>query len=411
MITPNFIFNSIIAILVVNFVLNQWLNWLDSRNDKNELPKELDGIYSQEKYEKSRAYDKIKTKFSFVSSGFSLLLMLGMLFFKGFAFVDEVSRTITSHPVLLSLVFFGVLMFTSDIISMPFSLYNIFVIEEKFGFNKTTIKTFVLDKLKGALLAVVLGGGIMFLFVWVYNSTGELFWLWSWLFFTIIMVLITMFYASVFIPLFNKLTPLPKGELRSEIEAYCEKVGFKLDNLFVMDGSKRSTKANAFFSGLGSKKRIVLYDTLVDNYSKEEITAVLAHEVGHYKKKHTLTSLIISVLQIGVMLFILSLVIESNDLPLALGIKQKSFHISLLVFSILYTPISLITGIAMNIFSRKNEYEADWYAKTTYDHQPLISSLKKLSSDSLSNLTPHPYHVFVNYSHPTLLQRIRALNK
>jgi STE24 endopeptidase len=308
-------------------------------------------------------------------------------------------------------VFFAILMIASDILSLPFSLYSIFVIEEKFGFNKTTIKTFILDKIKGALVAAILGGVVLSLFVWFYSFTGELFWFWSWLLFVAIMLLMTMFYASVFVPLFNKLTPLPEGELRTEIEQYCTKVGFKLDNLFVMDGSKRSTKANAFFSGLGAKKRIVLFDTLVDNYTKEEITAVLAHEVGHYKKKHTLTSLILSALQVGVMLFLFSLVISSKQIPLALGIQEPSFHIGFLVFSILYTPLSMLTGVLMNMVSRKNEYEADNYAKTTYNHNPLILALKKLSGDSLSNLTPHPINVFVNYSHPTLLQRIRSLNK
>tara|TARA_R110001592_G_scaffold53477_3_gene163928 strand:- start:4714 stop:5949 length:1236 start_codon:yes stop_codon:yes gene_type:complete len=411
MITPEIIFNAIVAILVLSFLFDQWLNWLDTTNEPNKLPQEIADVYDEEKYLISKKYDKVKTRFSLISSAFSLLLMLGMLFFKGFAFVDALSRSITSHPVLLSLVFFAILMIALDILSLPFSLYSIFVIEEKFGFNKTTIKTFILDKIKGALLAAILGGVVLYLFVWFYNFTGELFWFWSWLIFVAIMLLMTMFYASVFVPLFNKLTPLPDGELRTEIEQYCTKVGFKLDNLFVMDGSKRSTKANAFFSGLGAKKRIVLYDTLVDNYTKEEITAVLAHEVGHYKKKHTLTSLILSALQVGIMLYLLSLVINSSQISLALGIQESSFHIGLLVFSILYTPLSMLTSILMNVVSRKNEYEADNYAKSTYNHKSLILALKKLSGDSLSNLTPHHFNIFINYSHPTLLQRIRSLNK
>lgn len=411
MITLHLIFVCLIIIIVFNFLFDQWLNWLDTKSAKTSLPTEISDIYDDEKYHQSIKYDKVKAKFSLFSSAFSLLLMLLMLFFDGFAFLDSHLRSITEHPVYLSLLFFGVLMLLSDLLNLPFSLYSIFVIEERFGFNKTTLKTFVLDKIKGALVAVILGGGIMYLFVWFYNFTGKMFWVWGWLLFIVVMLLMTMFYASVIVPLFNKLTPLPEGELRQEIENYCKKVGFKLDNLFVMDGSKRSTKANAFFSGLGAKKRIVLYDTLVNNYSKEEITAVLAHEVGHYKKKHTLLTLVISIIQVGLMLFLLSLVINSNNISLALGVQQKSFHIGILVFSILYTPFSTISGILMNIISRKNEYEADNYAKTTYNHLPLISALKKLSSDSLSNLMPHTYNVFVNYSHPTLLQRIRALNK
>ena len=332
-----------------------------------------------------------------------------MLFFNGFAFVDAYARTITDHVLFLPLVFFAILIIASDILTTPFSIYSTFVIEEKFGFNRTTIKTYVLDKLKGALVGVIIGGGLMMLFIWFYNYTGELFWLWTWGAIAIFMILITMFYASVIVPLFNKLTPLEEGELKTEIITYCKKVGFNLDNLFVMDGSKRSSKANAFFSGLGSKKRIVLYDTLANEYSKEEITAVLAHEIGHYKKKHTLTTMVVSVAQIGVMLFILSLVINKPEFSIALGVKEKSFHLGLLVFSMLYSPLSMLIGVVMNVISRKNEYEADNYAKTTYSADPLVSSLKKLSVDSLSNLTPHPYYVFMNYSHPTLLQRIKAL--
>jgi STE24 endopeptidase len=408
---PQTIFNIIITIIVLNFILERWLDWLNDKNSSEKLPEELKGIYDEEKYAKQRAYDKVKGKFSIVSSLFSFVLILLMLFFKGFVFVDELAKSYTENVILLPLLFFAILMVASDILTTPFSLYSTFVIEEKFGFNRTTIKTYILDKIKGALIGAILGGGIMALFIWFYNYTGELFWLWTWGAFAVIMVLMTMFYASVIVPLFNKLTPLEDGDLKAEITDYCKKVGFKLDNLFVMDGSKRSSKANAFFSGLGSKKRIVLYDTLANEYSKEEITAVLAHEIGHYKKKHTLTTIVVSVLQVGLMLFVLSLVINRPEFSLALGIKEKSFHVSLIVFSLLYSPLSMLIGVTMNVISRKNEYEADNYAKTTYKAEPLVSSLKKLSVDSLSNLTPHHYYVFVNYSHPTLLQRINALYK
>ncbi|PCJ26546.1 MAG: peptidase M48 [Flavobacteriales bacterium] len=403
------IFYIIITIIVLNFMLEQWLSWLNDKNSSETLPDELKGIYDEDKYAKQRAYDKVKGKFSIISSSFSFVLILLMLFFNGFAFVDDLAKSFTENAILLPLLFFAILMIASDILTTPFSIYSTFVIEEKFGFNRTTIKTYVLDKIKGLLIGVVLGGGLMALFIWFYNYTGEYFWLWTWGAVAVFMILITMFYATLIVPLFNKLTPLEDGELKEEITSYCKKVGFKLDNLFVMDGSKRSSKANAFFSGLGSKKRIVLYDTLANEYSKEEITAVLAHEIGHYKKKHTLTSIVISIFQIGFMLFILSLVINKPEFSLALGVQEKSFHVSLIVFSLLYSPLSMLIGIIMNIISRKNEYEADNYAKTTYNAEPLIGSLKKLSVDSLSNLTPHPYYVFVNYSHPTLLERIKAL--
>ena len=404
------IFKIIITIIVLNFLLERWLDWLNDKNSAEALPDELKGIYDDEKYAKQRAYDKVKGRFSTLSSTFSFVLILGMLFFNGFAFIDDYVRTITNDPLLIPILFFAILIVASDVLTTPFSLYSTFVIEEQFGFNRTTIKTYILDKIKGALVGVIIGGGLLTLFIWFYNSTGKLFWLWTWGAITIFMILATMFYASVIVPLFNKLTPLEDGELKQEITIYCKKVGFNLDNLFVMDGSKRSSKANAFFSGLGSKKRIVLYDTLANEYSKEEITAVLAHEIGHYKKKHTLTSMVVGVLQVGIMLFILSLVINQPEFSLALGVQEQSFHIGILVFSMLYSPLSMLIGVVMNVLSRKNEYEADNFAKTTYMAEPLVSSLKKLSVDSLSNLTPHPYYVFMNYSHPTLVQRIKALN-
>lgn len=406
---PETIFYIIIIIIVLNFVLERWLSWLNDKNSSENLPAELKGIYDEEKYAKQRAYDKVKGKFSIISSSFSFILILLMLFFNGFAYIDGLAKTFTDNAILLPLVFFAILMIASDVLNTPFSLYSTFVIEEKFGFNRTTIKTYIMDKIKGALVGLILGGGLMTLFIWFYNYTGNFFWLWSWGAFALFMIFITMFYASVIVPLFNKLSPLEDGDLKEEIINYCKKVGFKLDNLFVMDGSKRSSKANAFFSGLGSKKRIVLYDTLANEYSKEEITAVLAHEIGHYKKKHTLSTMVVSILQIGLMLFVLSLVVNRPEFSLALGVKEKSFHISLLVFSLLYSPLSMAIGVTMNVISRKNEYEADNYAKTTYKAEPLVDSLKKLSVDSLSNLTPHPYYVFINYSHPTLLQRIKAL--
>jgi STE24 endopeptidase len=269
----------------------------------------------------------------------------------------------------------------------------------------------VLDKLKGYIIGGLLGGGLLALFIWFYESAGNLFWVYAWIAFSGFMILMTTFYASVIVPIFNKLTPLAEGELRSAIEEYCVKVNFKLDNLFVMDGSKRSAKANAFFSGLGSKKKIVLFDTLIKNHTNEELVAVLAHEAGHYKKKHTQGGVILSVLQTGLMLYILSLVIDSPLLAQALGSEIQSFHLGILVFGLLYSPLSMVMGIGMNMLSRKNEYEADAYARETYSSEALQSALKKLSVDNLSNLLPHPAYVFFHYSHPTLLQRLSALKK
>jgi STE24 endopeptidase len=300
-------------------------------------------------------------------------------------------------------------MFASDIITTPFAYYKTFVIEEKFGFNKTTIKTFILDKIKGWFMLAIIGGGILALIIWFYEATGTHFWLYAWFLVTAFSVFMNMFYSKLIVPLFNKQTPLEEGELRNKIADYAKTVGFKLNKIFVIDGSKRSTKANAYFSGFGSEKRVALYDTLIKDLDDEEIVAVLAHEVGHYKRKHIIFNLFASILLTGLTLYILSLFISNPLLSNALGVSIPSFHIGLIAFGLLYSPISEITGLIMNVMSRKFEYQADNYAKDTYAGEPLITSLKKLSKNSLSNLTPHPAYVFMHYSHPTLLERIKNL--
>ncbi|PCJ81362.1 MAG: peptidase M48 [Flavobacteriales bacterium] len=403
------IFIIIVSILVFNYLLERVLEYLNNKTWSNELPKEAEGIYDSEKYKKAREYDRINSRFGFLTSTFSFLLMIGMLFFDGFAFLDEFVRNYTEHPILMALLFFGILAVASDILTEPFSLYSTFVIEEKFGFNRTTVKTYIFDKIKSAILGAIIGGGLFSLFVWFYETAGEYFWLYAWALVTVFMLFMAMFYSSLIVPLFNKLTPLEEGGLRTEIEDYCKKVGFKLNNLFVIDGSKRSTKANAFFSGLGPKKKIVLYDTLIEKHTNDELLAVLAHEVGHYKKKHTRTSIFISVLQTGLTLYLLSLMINLPQFSIALGAEKQSFHIGIIVFGMLYSPLSMILGLGMNILSRKNEFEADAYAKETYKGEPLRTALKKLSVDNLSNLTPHAAYVFFHYSHPPLLKRLKAL--
>ncbi len=306
-------------------------------------------------------------------------------------------------------MFFAVIGLISSLIGLPFEIYDTFWIEEKFGFNKTTPKLFVMDKLKGLVLAVVIGGGIIALLTFLFGLLGNMFWLAAWGVVAVFSIFFAMFYTNLLLPIFNKLTPLESGELRASIEKYAAKVNFPLTNILVMDGSKRSTKANAFFSGLGSKKNIVLYDNLINDMNTEEITAVLAHEVGHYKKKHVLQSMVISVVQMGIIFFVFGWLASNPLMAEVLGAKQNSFHLSLITFSLLFSPISIITGLLMNLFSRKNEYEADNYARETYAAIPLITSLKKLSVNHLSNLQPHPAFVFFNYSHPTLLQRMRNL--
>jgi len=409
--TANFLFVAIVLIILLGFILDRVLSLLNQKSWKPEIPAEMLGFYDEEKYKKSHDYEKARGTFNVWSSLFSLVLILLMLFFNGFAYLDAWVRDITENQYLMPLLYFGILFFISDILSLPFSVYSTFVIEEKFGFNKMTPFIFITDKLKGMLLAVILGGAILCLFIWFYSTMGSKFWIPLWVFLTLFGMFMTMFYTSLIVPLFNKLSPLEEGELRTAIESYCEKVGFKLTNLFVIDGSKRSSKSNAYFSGLGPKKKIVLFDTLIENQQTEEIVAVLAHEIGHYKLKHTLIGMILSFAQSGIMLYLMSLVIAHQLLGEALGVNQMSLHIGLICFTMLYSPLSTIFGILMNIVSRKNEFQADAYAATTYKAEKMIVALKKLSVDNLSNLYPHPAYVFVHHSHPPILKRIDSIKK
>lgn len=406
---PESLFYIIVAIIVIDFIIDEILDFLNAKHFDDPVPAELEDVYNQEEYEKSQRYKKENYKFGVVTSTFSLLLMLGFLFFDGFAYVDSVARSLAENEIWIALIFFGIIMFASDLLTLPFSWYSTFVIEEKFGFNKTSYKTFIIDKLKSWGLTILVGGGILAIIVWFYQMAGDNFWWYAWILVTIFSLVVNMFYAKLIVPLFNKQSPLPEGSLRTKIEAYSTKVGFKLENIFVIDGSKRSTKANAYFSGFGSEKRITLYDTLVNDLEEEEIVSVLAHEVGHYKKKHVFANIAASIITTGFTLWLLSVFVGNPVLSQALGVAQPSFHIGLIAFGILYSPISEVTGLLMNYLSRKFEYQADNFAKNTYNGGALISSLKKLSKTSLSNLTPHKAYVFMHYSHPTLLQRYRNL--
>ncbi|MFC2152270.1 M48 family metallopeptidase [Bacteroidota bacterium] len=405
------IFYIIIGILIFDYILDQFLDYLNATKRSSVLPNELKGIYEEDKYKKSQDYDKANHKFSIITSSFNLVLILVFLYFSGFAFIDNMARSYSSNSILIALIFFGIIMFASDIIHTPFNIYDTFIIEEKFGFNRTTVKTFILDKFKGWLIAAFIGGGLLSLIIWFYNTVGQYFWVYAWIAVSLFMVFMTMFYTSLIVPLFNKLKPLEDGDLKEEITSFCKTTDFKLDNVFVIDGSKRSTKANAYFSGLGKKKKIVLFDTLIKKLSKEEIVAVLAHEIGHYKKKHTLISIFTSIIQTGLTLFILSLFVGNPELSKALGSDIPSFHLGLITFGFLYSPISTIIGLFMNIVSRKNEYAADQFASEKYKGSYLQNALKNLSVTNLSNLTPHPLYVFFNYSHPTLLQRLKFIDK
>lgn len=407
--TATILFYIFIAILIISFIFDKIIDTLNSKHFDAAIPDELSDVYQLDAYKKSQAYKKTNAVFSNLTGLFSLLLTLSFFFFEGFKFTDELSRSYSENSIVIALIFFGVIMMGSSLLTLTFSYYKTFVIEEKFGFNKSTKTTFFIDKIKEILMTIVLGGGILSIIVWFYQVAGNQFWLYAWGLVTAFSLLMNLFYSKLIVPLFNKQTPLEEGELKIAIEKYAQKVGFTLDNIFVIDGSKRSTKANAYFSGFGSQKRITLFDTLIKDLEIDEIVAVLAHEVGHYKRKHIIFNFIASSLLTGLTFYIFSLFIDAPLLSSALSVTTPSFHIGLIAFGVLYTPISEITGLLMNKLSRKFEYQADNFAKETFNGASLISSLKKLSKNSLSNLTPHPAYVFVHYSHPTLLKRIQNL--
>lgn len=405
----NLIFYCIIGILIGEYLLATTLNFLNAKRFTDPIPKQLCDVYNAEEYKKSQDYKATNYRFGIFTSTFSLLLILGFLILGGFGWVDHYVSGLTDNRTLQSLLFFGIIMIGSDILNTPFGYYRTFVIEEQFGFNKTTLTTFIMDKVKGLLMIIVVGGGILTLVLWFFEWAGTTFWLYTWGMITVFSVFMNLFYSRLIVPLFNTQEPLEDGSLKSKNESYAKNVGFEIHNIFVINGSKRSTKANAYFSGFGREKRITLYDTLINDLEEDEIVAVLAHEVGHYKKNHIIFNLITSTVLTGLMLFILSLFINNPSISLAIGVDRPSFHAALIGFGMLYSPISEVTGLLMNYFSRKFEYQADDYAKSTFAATPLVTSLKKLSKNSLSNLTPHPAYVFMHYSHPPLKDRIRNL--
>lgn len=409
----------IISLVIFNYLFSNILDYINHRNWKDEIPNELEDFYDKEKYKKAKNYALSKNKIGLFSSSISFLLVISLLFFNGYGIIDQFANSDffksfeslkINSSFIQSGVFFLILFILNSVISIPFSYYNTFVIEEKFGFNKTTKSTFFIDIIKSTFLSLFIGGILLFLALFLYDNLNEGFWLWLWIGLSLLMILINMFYADLIVPIFNKLTPLGDGELRNKIEKYSKDVGYLLKNIYVIDGSKRSTKANAFFSGLGPRKTIALYDTLIEKHTENELVAVLAHEVGHFKKKHIFSGLIMSIIQIGIMSFFFELCLKLPEISIAVGGSESSFHLGLVGFSIIFSPISILSGIIMNYNSRKNEFEADAYAKETFNGEDLSLALKKLSVDSLSNIYPHPLYVFFHYSHPPLIQRLRALN-
>ena len=402
----------IVAVMVLSYIWEELLTLLNLKHSKQPIPAELAEIYSEEELEKQRKYQKANTRFGFLTSALTFILSLGMIVSGGFAYVDNlVISWVGKGEIVSALVFVGVLFLAQDILTLPFQWYSTFKIEERFGFNKMTPKTFILDKIKGYFLAGIFGGLILWAMLALIIEMGENFWIIFWAVIAVLMLLLNMFYASLIVPLFNKLTPLEDGDLKTAIQNYCSTVNFSLDNVFVIDGSKRSSKANAFFSGMGKKKKVVLYDTLIESTTTEELVAVIAHEIGHYKKKHIIYTMVLSVLNMGFILFVLSKLLFNKELSVALGADDLRYHLNLITFGLLFSPISKIVAIFMNLFSRKNEFEADAYATTTFNGTDLISALKKLAKNNLSNLHPHPLFAFYHYSHPPLKQRFDSIKK
>ena len=400
----------LLILIAFNYIFSTLLEYLNDRNWKDEIPKSLKDFYQKDKYLKAKEYKKINGKLSFISSTISFLITISLLVLGIYGKVSDYFMINYQNIFVQSSLFFLSFYVLNLIVSTPFQYYSTFSIETKFGFNKTTLKTFVLDKLKGMFLSLTIGGILLYVALVLYSKINNGFWIYLWLGLSLFTLFIQMFYTTLIVPLFNKLTPLEDGSLKNKIENYSKEIGYSLSNIFVIDGSKRSTKANAFFSGIGPKKTIALFDTLLEKHTEEELVAVLAHEVGHYKKNHIFQGLILTIIQIGLMTYLLELCLNNSDLINSLGGEITSFHLGLIVFSMLFSPIGLLIGVFTNILSRKNEYEADEFAKQTYNGKDLELALKKLSVDSLSNIYPHPFYVFVHYSHPPLIKRLEALN-
>tara|TARA_Y100000994_G_C15679845_1_gene437238 strand:- start:197 stop:1426 length:1230 start_codon:yes stop_codon:yes gene_type:complete len=399
-----------IFLIIFNFSFSSILDYINDKNWNDEIPESLKDYYDKERYLKAKEYKKARGKISLISSLISIVITLAILMSGFYGIVSDYIFEIYSSSFLHSGFFFLFFYLINLFVSIPISYYSTFVIEEKFGFNKTTNKIFIIDLIKGLFVSIIIGGALLAAALFIYDYFNNGFWLWLWLVLSVFTLFMSMFYTSLIVPIFNKLSPLEDGSLKEKIQKYSDNIGYSLKNIFIIDGSKRSSKANAYFSGIGPKKTIALFDTLVEKHTEEELVAVLAHEVGHYKKNHIKQGMFLSVIQIGLMCFLFELCTKLPEITIALGADVPAFHLGLIGFSFLFSPIGLITGIFTNILSRKNEFEADEYAKETYDGESLKLALKKLSVDSLSNLYPHPFYVFIHYSHPPLLERLKALD-
>ena len=406
---------NIIAIIILgtiglDYILNLVADGLNLKHLSRTLPRAFEGVYDPQRYRQSQQYLKVNTQFGWITSTFNLVVMLVFWFAEGFPLLDRWVRSLEMGPILTGLAYIGILMLLKSVLVLPFSVYATFVIEERFGFNRTTLSTYVKDLLKGLALAFLLGTPLLAFILAFFEYTGANAWLYCWIGVTIYMLVVQFVAPTWIMPLFNRFTPLEDEALKSAILSYADSIDFPLENVYQMDGSRRSTKSNAFFTGFGRHKRIVLFDTLIKQHPPNELVAILAHEMGHYKKRHVVQALILGVLQTGLMLFLLSTFITYQGLFDAFYMPQQSVYAGMLFFAMLYAPIDFFMGILMQILSRKNETVADQFAaETTGDPRSMVDALKKLSVHNLSNLTPHPFYVFLNYSHPPVLRRIQHL--
>ena len=408
----NIYFIVIIGIILFEYVLSFVVRTLNIRSLDPNLPEEFSDTFDKEKYKKSQLYAKTNSSFDGISTTFSVILSLVFILSGFYNTIDLYARSFGLNEIFTGLCFFGLLTIVSDILALPFSLYRTFVIEERYGFNKTTKATFFADKLKQYLLMIVIGGPVLGAILYFFESAGDLGWLYVWLFITSFSIIMQPIFNNFIAPMFNKFTPLEDGPLKDKITQYLDKVNFPVKKLEVVDGSRRSAHSNAYFSGFGKSKRIALFDTLVEQLDDDEILAVIAHEVGHYKLKHIHSGIILGSLQTGIMFFILSFFIMNPNLFSVFYMENLSIYASLLFFSMLYAPISILLGVFFMMVSRKNEFSADAYSSETASlPESLISGLKKMSKENLSNLTPHRLNVFLNYSHPPVIDRINALRK
>lgn len=402
----------ILATICIEFILTQIADILNLKNLKTTLPQEFAGIYDEEKYKKSQEYTRSWTRFGFVTDIFDLVVVLLFWFSGGFNWLDGLVRSFNLHIIWTGLLYISILVLLKSLLSLPFDVYSTFVIEEKFGFNKTTVITFIMDRVKALALGVIIGGPLLALILAVFQYFGSLAWLYGWILVTIISLILQYLAPTLILPLFNKFEPLDNNELKEKIFEYARSVNYPLAAVLKMDGSKRSSKSNAFFTGIGKNKRIALYDTLIEKHNDKEMVAILAHEIGHYKKKHILIGMIIGIIHTGIIFFLLSIFLYHQGLFDAFYMEHMSVYAGLLFFGMLYAPIELLLSMGLNIVSRSNEFQADKFAvKSTKDKESMILALKKLSVNNLTNLTPHPFYSFLNYSHPPMLQRIAAMNK